>query len=68
MPAARHKIPLHFEGGLLKSTPTFLAGITAAAISSAALAAPEIHGLNPADMDPSVQACQDFNLYGNGGW
>ena len=31
-------------------------------------AAPEVHGINPANMDPSVAACQDFNLYGNGGW
>ena len=52
----------------MKATSTFLAAIAAVIISSAALAAPEIHGINPADMDPSVQACQDFNLYGNGGW
>ncbi len=64
----------------MKSTSTFLIAIAAVAISHAALAAPEptpvpavkpaaeIHGINPADMDPSVQACQDFNLYGNGGW
>jgi putative endopeptidase len=31
-------------------------------------AASEVHGINPANMDPSVAACQDFNLYGNGGW
>ena len=29
---------------------------------------PEVHGINPADMNPSVQACQDFNQYANGGW
>ena len=64
----------------MRSTSTFLTAIVAAALSHAALAAPEpapapiakpaaeIHGINPADMDPSVQACQDFNLYGNGGW
>jgi putative endopeptidase len=28
----------------------------------------DVHGINPADMDTSVAACQDFNLYGNGGW
>ena len=28
----------------------------------------DVHGINPADMDASVAACQDFNLYGNGGW
>jgi len=52
----------------LKATSTFLAALTAAALSHAALAAPDIHGINPADMDPSVAACQDFNIYGNGGW
>ena len=30
--------------------------------------AAKTHGINPADMDTSVSACQDFNLYGNGGW
>ena len=30
--------------------------------------AAEVHGINPADMDRAVPACQDFNLYGNGGW
>jgi putative endopeptidase len=29
---------------------------------------PEVHGINPADMNTSVQACQDFNQYANGGW
>ena len=52
----------------MKATSTFLAALTAAALSHAALAAPDIHGINPADMDPSVAACQDFNIYGNGGW
>jgi putative endopeptidase len=52
----------------VKSTSTLLTVLAAVAISRAALAAPEVHGINPADMDPSVQACQDFNLYGNGGW
>ena len=52
----------------MKPTSTFLTALAAVAISSVALAAPEIHGINPADMDPAVQACQDFNLYGNGGW
>jgi predicted metalloendopeptidase len=65
----------------VKPTSTLLTAIAAAAISHAALAAPEkpapapvakpaaeIHGINPTDMDPSIQACQDFNLYGNGGW
>ncbi len=28
----------------------------------------EIRGIDPADLDPAVSACQDFNLYGNGGW
>ena len=29
---------------------------------------PEVHGISPADMNTSVQACQDFNQYANGGW
>jgi putative endopeptidase len=29
---------------------------------------PELHGIDPADMNPSVAACQDFNQYANGGW
>ncbi len=28
----------------------------------------EVHGINPADMNPSVAACQDFDQYANGGW
>ena len=32
------------------------------------VSAADVHGINPADMDTSVAACQDFNLYGNGGW
>ncbi|MEP6994039.1 MAG: M13 family metallopeptidase [Acidobacteriota bacterium] len=27
-----------------------------------------IHGIDPADMNPTVSACKDFNEYGNGGW
>ena len=46
----------------------FVAALAAACVAGTALANPEIHGINPADMDPSVAACQDFNLYGNGGW
>ena len=44
-----------------------LAGASAF-VAGTALAAPEIHGINPADMDTSVAACTDFNFYGNGGW
>ncbi len=29
---------------------------------------PEVHGINPADMNTSVAACQDFDQYANGGW
>ena len=28
----------------------------------------EVHGIDPASMNASVSACQDFNQYGNGGW
>ncbi|MGE5413738.1 MAG: hypothetical protein ACM3NW_06150, partial [Syntrophomonadaceae bacterium] len=34
----------------------------------AAKSTPEVHGINPADMNSSVAACQDFNQYANGGW
>jgi predicted metalloendopeptidase len=52
----------------VKAASTFLAVCASLAIGHAALAAPDVHGINPADMDTSVAACQDFNLYGNGGW
>ena len=52
----------------MKPTSTLLTALATVAISSAALAAPETHGINPADMDPAVQACQDFNIYASGGW
>jgi putative endopeptidase len=35
---------------------------------SGAEPAATIHGLNPADMNPSAGACKDFNEYANGGW
>jgi putative endopeptidase len=34
----------------------------------AAKPAAEVHGINPADLNPSVAACQDFNQYASGGW
>ena len=52
----------------MKNAPVFLTVLAAAALGGTASAAPEVHGINPADMDTSVAACQDFNLYGNGGW
>jgi predicted metalloendopeptidase len=42
--------------------------MTSADEKAASKATGEIHGVNPANMDPSVPACQDFNLYSNGGW
>jgi putative endopeptidase len=52
----------------VKTKFRILAIVAACACSSAAWAAPDTHGISPSDMDPSVAACQDFNLYGNGGW
>ena len=57
----------------MKPTSVFLTAVAAVAMSRLAGAAPEkaaaeIHGINPADMDAAAAACQDFNLYGNGGW
>ncbi len=31
-------------------------------------AAAAVHGLDPADMDPSAKACRDYYEYANGGW
>ncbi len=42
--------------------------------STAGAAVPEkppasaVHGIDPADMNPAVGACRDFNEYANGGW
>jgi putative endopeptidase len=61
----------------VKATSTILTVLVAAAAGGSLWATPEktaapapaeIHGINPANMDPSVAACQDFNVYGNGGW
>ena len=52
-----------------------IACVLAAAWAVAAIAsgaddepAVQIHGIDPANMDPSVSSCQDLNLYANGGW
>jgi putative endopeptidase len=39
---------------------------TLAVLSTAA--ATEVHGINPADMDPSASPCQNFYEYADGGW
>ncbi len=52
----------------MKSPSIFLIALASAAVGVSGLAADDVHGINPADMDASVAACQDFNLYGNGGW
>ena len=41
---------------------------TALALTAAALRAAEIHGIDPADMDPSASPCVDFYRYADGGW
>src|SRR6516164_2795443 len=55
------------RGGSVKSETSFLT-ILALTIAVRPTFAADVHGINPADMDTSVAACQDFNLYGNGGW
>ncbi|HYX19307.1 MAG TPA: M13 family metallopeptidase [Thermoanaerobaculia bacterium] len=40
----------------------------APAFAQQAKPTPDVHGINPADMNTAVQACQDFNQYANGGW
>ncbi|MFY9552403.1 MAG: M13 family metallopeptidase [Thermoanaerobaculia bacterium] len=49
--------------------PTSPPAVIAPKASAPAASAPsEIHGIDPADLDPSVSACTNLNLYGNGGW
>ena len=48
-------------------TALALGALGFAASAIAAEPAP-VHGLNPADMNPAVSACTDFNEYANGGW
>ena len=44
-------------------------GLAASAMAAEPTPVPvSIHGLNPADMNPAVSACTDFNEYANGGW
>jgi predicted metalloendopeptidase len=45
-------------------------GFSAFSVAGEAGAAPAapVHGLNPADLNPSVSACKDFNEFANGGW
>ncbi len=59
----------------MKLSPTALAALavatalaSAAAVAAAPAPATDVHGINPADMDPSVAACVNLNEYGNGGW
>jgi predicted metalloendopeptidase len=51
----------------VKRTTSFLT-ILAMLVAVSPVTAGDVHGINPANMDTSVSACQDFNLYGNGGW
>ena len=51
----------------MKRTTSFLT-ILAMLVAVSPVTAGDVHGINPANMDTSVSACQDFNLYGNGGW
>ena len=51
----------------MKRATSFLTILAMTAAVSPATAG-DVHGVNPADMDTSVSACQDFNLYANGGW
>jgi putative endopeptidase len=37
-------------------------------VAAAQNAGTEIHGLNPADMDPTCKPCEDFYNFVNGGW
>ena len=46
-------------------TLTLAAAVAAVALP---LAAQQVHGINPADMDTSAKACVDFFHYADGGW
>ncbi len=46
-------------------TLTLAAALAATAMP---LAAQEVHGIHPANMDTSAKACQDFFQYADGGW
>jgi putative endopeptidase len=46
-------------------TPFFAALVAAVAVP---LAAQQVHGINPADMDTSAKPCVDFFQYADGGW
>ncbi len=50
---------MRFRIGRLLSTLVFAA---------AGARATEIHGLDPADMEPTAKPCQNFYLYADGGW
>ncbi len=49
-----------------RSVTLTLAGVAAAVAMP--LAAQQVHGTNPADMDASAKACVDFFQYADGGW
>src|SRR5450759_977131 len=50
------------------SLTAVLAQTAAPAAAGSAAASAEMHGLDPADMDTTAKACQDFYKYSNGGW
>jgi predicted metalloendopeptidase len=50
------------------SLTAVLAQTAAPAAARSAAAGVERHGLEPADMDTTAKACQDFYKYSNGGW
>ena len=59
--------------GLCASLVIATASLTALFAQTAAPAGPaaasaDIHGLDPAAMDTTAKACQDFYKYSDGGW
>jgi putative endopeptidase len=76
MPIPQGKlILLRSISGAIWASLAILTGVGIAIVSGSAGFAQQpssssevIHGINPADMDPSCKPCQDFYKYANGGW
>jgi predicted metalloendopeptidase len=62
----RKNIDTRTRGGVVKLRIGSL--LSACALAAAMVRAEEVHGVDPADMDPSARPCKNFYQYANGGW